>query len=76
MLVRVKSLKFRHGIWFPVSTGFFLVSSCLRMPRLDRCIAANAHPERQNLFGIVQGGLDTSPGGLREVRDTLTAGCI
>ena len=34
---------------------------------LDRCIAANANPERQNLFGIVQGGLDVRPGGLREV---------
>ncbi|XP_067170752.1 queuine tRNA-ribosyltransferase catalytic subunit 1 [Apteryx mantelli] len=25
---------------------------------LDRCIAANRHPERQHLFAIIQGGLD------------------
>ncbi|KAK9315259.1 tRNA-guanine(15) transglycosylase-like protein [Lipomyces starkeyi] len=25
---------------------------------LDRCIAANKYPERQNLFAIIQGGLD------------------
>jgi queuine tRNA-ribosyltransferase catalytic subunit len=25
---------------------------------LDRCIAAHKHPERQNLFAIIQGGLD------------------
>lgn len=28
---------------------------------------AHKKPESQNLFGIVQGGLDCSPGGLREV---------
>lgn len=28
---------------------------------------AHEKPHCQNLFGIVQGGLDTSPGGLREV---------
>lgn len=33
---------------------------------LDRCMEAHAHPERQNLFGIVQGGLDVSDGGLRD----------
>ncbi|ETV99774.1 queuine tRNA-ribosyltransferase [Aphanomyces invadans] len=33
---------------------------------IDRCIAAHKRPESQNLFGIVQGGLDTKPGGLRE----------
>lgn len=25
---------------------------------LDRCIAANKHPDKQNLFAIIQGGLD------------------
>lgn len=25
---------------------------------LDRCIAAHKHPERQNIFAIIQGGLD------------------
>ncbi|ETV70660.1 queuine tRNA-ribosyltransferase, variant [Aphanomyces astaci] len=33
---------------------------------IDRCIAAHKRPATQNLFGIVQGGLDTKPGGLRE----------
>ena len=33
---------------------------------LDRCIAAHKKPDQQNLFAIVQGGLDVSPGGLRE----------
>ena len=33
---------------------------------LDRCIAAHQRPKEQNLFAIVQGGLDVSPGGLRE----------
>jgi tRNA-guanine family transglycosylase len=34
---------------------------------LDRCIAAHRRPEDQNLFAIIQGGLDTRPGGLRDV---------
>jgi queuine tRNA-ribosyltransferase len=33
---------------------------------LDRCFAAHKRPTEQNLFGIIQGGLDISPGGLRE----------
>ena len=33
---------------------------------LDRCIHTHSKPTRQNLFAIVQGGLDTSPGGMRE----------
>ena len=33
---------------------------------LDRCIAAHKRPESQNLFGIIQGGLDIQTGGLRE----------
>lgn len=33
---------------------------------LDRCIKAHSRPMTQNLFGIVQGGLDVSPGGMRE----------
>lgn len=46
-----------------------VVSSTVKGPRveeamhrsvrwLDRCIAANKNPERQNLFAIIQGGLD------------------
>ncbi len=31
---------------------------------LDRCIAAHKYPERQNLFCIIQGGLDL---GLRQI---------
>ena len=33
---------------------------------LDRCFAAHTKPKEQNLFAIVQGGLDTKVGGLRE----------
>lgn len=33
---------------------------------LDRCMAAHARPDQQNLFAIIQGGLDVSPGGLRD----------
>jgi queuine tRNA-ribosyltransferase len=33
---------------------------------IDRCIAAHMRPTAQNLFGILQGGLDVSPGGLRD----------
>jgi len=32
----------------------------------DRCVQAHANPDTQNLFPIVQGGLDTALGGLRE----------
>ena len=42
--------------------------ACHRTLRwIDRCIAAHKRPTEQNLFGILQGGLDVSPGGLREV---------
>lgn len=33
---------------------------------LDRCITAHSKPDKQNLFAIIQGGLDVSPGGMRE----------
>ena len=33
---------------------------------LDRCIEAHKRKKEQNLFAIIQGGLDVSPGGLRE----------
>ena len=33
---------------------------------LDRCIAAHSRKDEQNLFAIVQGGLDVTPGGLRD----------
>jgi queuine tRNA-ribosyltransferase catalytic subunit len=42
--------------------------ACERTLRwIDRCVAANARPKEQNLFAIVQGGLDVEPGGLREL---------
>jgi tRNA-guanine transglycosylase len=34
---------------------------------IDRCIAAHAKPASQSLFGILQGGLDVAPGGMRDV---------
>ena len=34
---------------------------------LDRCIEAHARPHDQSLFAIIQGGLDVSPGGLRDL---------
>ncbi|KAG7233191.1 hypothetical protein CRUP_010540, partial [Coryphaenoides rupestris] len=37
---------------------------------LDRCIAANRNPERQNLFAIIQGGL--SPDLRRACLDEMT----
>jgi queuine tRNA-ribosyltransferase len=33
----------------------------------DRCVKAHKYPERQNLFPIMQGHLDTNKGGLREL---------
>lgn len=48
---------------------------------LDRCFASHRFPKRQALFPIVQGGLDTRMGGLREQclagfrnRDSLISG--
>ena len=34
---------------------------------LDRCITAHKKPSKQCLFGILQGGLDISNGGLRDI---------
>jgi len=49
----------------------------------DRCLAAHSFPETQNLFPIIQGGLDISKGGLRDrclagfkARDILQKGNI
>ena len=33
----------------------------------DRCVQAHTRPDVQNLYPILQGHLDTSPGGLREI---------
>lgn len=44
----------------------FRVATARSVRWLDRCIAAHRRPHKQNLFGIIQGGLDVSPGGMRE----------
>jgi tRNA-guanine transglycosylase len=44
----------------------FKVATYRTLRWLDRCFEANANPTTQNLFPIVQGGLDTNVGGLRE----------
>lgn len=51
----------------PVQDEFRIKEATDRTLRwIDRCISAHRKPETQNLFGIVQGHLDTKPGGLRE----------
>lgn len=51
----------------PVKDEFRIKEATDRTLRwIDRCISAHRKPESQNLFGIVQGHLDTKPGGLRE----------
>jgi queuine tRNA-ribosyltransferase len=49
-----------------VDDARFRVATYRTLRWLDRCFAAHANPDSQNLFPIVQGGLDTSLGGLRE----------
>ncbi len=44
----------------------FVEATARTLRWIDRCIAAHSRPNEQNLFGILQGGLDVSPGGLRE----------
>jgi len=44
----------------------FKIATYRTLRWLDRCYAAHTKPKEQNLFAIVQGGLDTSLGGLRE----------
>mmetsp|Transcript_209 Transcript_209/g.398 ORF Transcript_209/g.398 Transcript_209/m.398 type:complete len:541 (+) Transcript_209:78-1700(+) len=45
----------------------FKIATYRTLRWLDRCFAAHRRPHDQNLFPIVQGGLDTSPGGLRDI---------
>eukprot|EP00595_Chromulina_sp_UTEXLB2642_P000376 CAMPEP_0196762294 /NCGR_PEP_ID=MMETSP1095-20130614/1698_1 /TAXON_ID=96789 ORGANISM="Chromulina nebulosa, Strain UTEXLB2642" /NCGR_SAMPLE_ID=MMETSP1095 /ASSEMBLY_ACC=CAM_ASM_000446 /LENGTH=258 /DNA_ID=CAMNT_0042112891 /DNA_START=1 /DNA_END=774 /DNA_ORIENTATION=+ len=47
-------------------TARFVEATYRSVRWLDRCIVAHKRKSEQNLFAIVQGGLDTSPGGLRE----------
>jgi tRNA-guanine transglycosylase len=44
----------------------FTIATYRTLRWLDRCFAAHTKPKTQNLFAIVQGGLDVSLGGLRE----------
>mmetsp|Transcript_7089 Transcript_7089/g.10805 ORF Transcript_7089/g.10805 Transcript_7089/m.10805 type:complete len:547 (+) Transcript_7089:144-1784(+) len=44
----------------------FKIATYRTLRWLDRCFAAHNKPKEQNLFAIVQGGLDVSLGGLRE----------
>lgn len=48
------------------STERFEEATARSVRWLDRCIAAHKRPSEQNLFGIIQGGLDVSLGGMRE----------
>ena len=50
-----------------VDDARFLEATQRSVRWLDRCIAAHANPTTQSLFPIIQGGLDVSPGGLREM---------
>jgi queuine tRNA-ribosyltransferase catalytic subunit len=45
----------------------FRVATFRTLRWYDRCVQAHQYPHRQNLFPILQGHLDTSPGGLREL---------
>eukprot|EP01038_Epipyxis_sp_PR26KG_P011915 gene11915-15944_t len=49
-----------------VDNARFLEATQRSVRWLDRCITAHKRPNEQNLFGIIQGGLDISPGGMRE----------
>jgi len=44
----------------------FRIATYRTLRWLDRCFQAHQNPQTQNLFPIVQGGLDTSVNGLRE----------
>ena len=79
MLTPEESIKFQNQIGADIMMQLDDVVSSVNVDRerfkeatdrsvrwLDRCIAAHKRPEDQNLFCIIQGGLDISPGGLRE----------
>ena len=50
-----------------IDEGRFRVATFRTLRWYDRCILAHRAPERQNLFPIMQGHLDVSRGGLREL---------
>lgn len=79
MLTPEQSIKFQNEIGADIMMQLDDVVSSLNMDVerfkeatarsvrwLDRCIASHTRPTEQNLFAIIQGGLDVSPGGLRE----------
>jgi tRNA-guanine family transglycosylase len=44
----------------------FIEATARSVRWLDRCLSAHTRAHNQNMFAIVQGGLDISPGGMRE----------
>ena len=50
-----------------VDQGRFRVATLRTLRWYDRCVEAHRAPEKQNLFPIMQGHLDVSKGGLREL---------
>ena len=50
-----------------VDDARFLEATHRTLRWIDRCIAAHRRPNEQCLFGITQGGLDVSKGGLRDI---------
>lgn len=47
--------------------GRFKIATLRTLRWYDRCVEAHRAPDRQNLFPIIQGHLDVSKGGLREL---------
>lgn len=50
-----------------IDEGRFRIATFRTLRWYDRCVKAHRAPERQNLFPIMQGHLDVSKGGLREL---------
>lgn len=50
-----------------IDEGRFRVATLRTLRWYDRCVKAHRAPKRQNLFPIMQGHLDVSKGGLREL---------
>ncbi len=49
-----------------INSTRFQIATYRTLRWLDRCISSHSNPQFQNLFAIVQGGLDTTLGGLRD----------
>lgn len=50
-----------------LSLLFQMTNPAFKSLPIGQCFSAHRRPHDQNLFPIVQGGLDTTPGGLRDV---------